>query len=61
MTPSTKIELNHRKINQIETLDELAEILFPNNRNHQRIFLAIYIELKWADNQFLSVLEPVAE
>lgn len=58
---STKIDMNHRKIAQIEALHELAEILFPGNRNHQRIFLAIFVELKWADNQFLSTLEPVAD
>ena len=58
---STKIDMNHRKVSDIEALDEIAEVLFPGNRNHQRIFLAIFVELKWADNQFLAVLEPIPE
>ncbi|MCX7013704.1 MAG: hypothetical protein NTW86_14315 [Candidatus Sumerlaeota bacterium] len=36
-------------------------MLFPGNRNHQRVFVAIFVELKWADGQFLSALEPVAD
>jgi hypothetical protein len=58
---STKIELNHSRIGRIEDLDELAAILFPGNKNHQRLFLAIFVELKWADGQFLPALEPVAD
>ena len=58
---STKIELSHNKIARSEDLDELAALLFPGNRNHQRIFVAIFVELKWADGQFLSALEPIAD
>ena len=58
---STKIEMSHNKIARTEDLADLAMILFPQNRNHQRIFLAIFIELKWAENQFLPALEPVAD
>ena len=57
---STKIDLNCSRIARIEDLDELAAVLFPNNKNHQRAFLAVFIELKWADGQFLPALEPVA-
>jgi hypothetical protein len=57
---STKIEVNHNKIARIECLDELAAVLFPGNKNHQRIFIAIFVELKWAEDQFLSTLEPIA-
>ena len=42
-------------------LDELARILFPGNRNHQRIFLAIFIELKYAPDQFLPSLTPLCD
>ena len=42
-------------------LDELAPVFFPGNKNHQRIFVAIFVELKWADKQFLPALEPVAD
>ena len=58
---STKIEMNHNKIARTDSLDELARVLFPGNRNHQRTFIAIFVELKWAEDQFLNVLEPLAE
>lgn len=57
---STKIDMNHNRITRIGGLDELTKMLFPNNRNHQRTFLAIFVELKWACGQFLSVMEPIA-
>ena len=53
---STKIEFNHNKIARIQGLDEFAMLLFPGNKHHQRIFLAIFIELKYADVQFLPDL-----
>ena len=56
---STKIELNHNKIARIQGLDELAIILFPGNRMHQKIFLTIFIELKYAPDEFLPVLKPL--
>ena len=31
----------------------------PANKNHQRIFLAIFIELKYADHEFLGSLQPL--
>ena len=58
---STKIEVSYNKIARTEDLDELAAILFPNNRNHQKIFVAIFVELKWAKDQFLTALEPIAD
>ena len=58
---STKVDLNHNKIARIEALDEFAPVLFPGNKNHQRIFLAIFVELKWARDQFLPALEPLAD
>ena len=57
--PSTKIELNHNKIARIQGLDELSKILFPGNRNHQKIFLAIFIGLKYAPDEFLPSLTPL--
>ena len=61
MTASTKIDLNHNKIARMEGLDELARALFPGNKRHQRVFLAIFVEIKWASGQFLPVLEPIAD
>jgi hypothetical protein len=54
--PNTKIELNHSKIARIQDLDELARILFPGNRNHQKVFVAVFIELKYAPRAFLPSL-----
>jgi hypothetical protein len=59
--PSTKIEFNGNKIARIQDLDEIANILFPRNKNHQRIFLAIFIELKYAPNAFLPNLLPLCD
>ena len=61
MVPSTKVDLNHNKIRRVQDLDELAKVLFLNNTNHQRTFLAIFVELKWAKDQFLTTLEPIAD
>ena len=58
---STKIEMSHNRIARVQDLDELAPILFPGNKNHQRIFIAIFVELKWAEDQFLPALEPIAD
>ncbi|MDY6990175.1 MAG: hypothetical protein SWQ30_19205 [Thermodesulfobacteriota bacterium] len=57
--PSTKIELNYNKIARIQGLDEFAGMLFPGNKKHQRIFLAIFVELKYARFQFLPALTPL--
>ena len=58
--PNTKIDLNHNKIARMNGLDDLARTLFPGNKNHQRTFLAIFVELKWAKDQFLPALDPIA-
>jgi len=59
--PNTKIELNYNKIARIQALDELARILFPGNKNHQKIFLAIFIELKFAPKELLPFLTPLCD
>jgi hypothetical protein len=59
--PSTKIELNCSKINRVQGLDELARLLFPGNKNHQKVFLAIFIELKFAPGEFMPFLKPLCE
>lgn len=58
---STKIEFNHNKIARIQGLDELARLLFPGNRNQQKLFLAIFIELKYAPGAFLTALQPICD
>lgn len=57
--PSTKIEFNCHKIARIQGLDEFAKLLFPGNSNHQRICLAIMIELKYSPSGFLASLTPL--
>jgi hypothetical protein len=57
--PSTKIEFNSNKIARIQGLDELGQLLFPGNRSQQRVFLAIFIELKYAPAQFLPHLSSL--
>ena len=59
--PSAKILLNHSKIFRIQGLDELGRVLFPSNKNHQKVFLAIFIELKYAPQQFLTSLSPLCD
>ncbi|MCH7756739.1 hypothetical protein IIC45_01495, partial [Patescibacteria group bacterium] len=58
---STKVDLNHNKVRRAHDLDELAAILFPGNWKHQIVFLAIFVELKWAENQFLPTLDPITD
>ena len=59
--PRTKIEFNAKKIDKIQGLDELAISFFPGNRRHQKVFLAIYIEIKYADQGFLPYLKSLCE
>ena len=56
---NTKIEFNSNKIARVQGLDEVAPLLFPGNRKHQRVFLAIFIELKYAPAQFLPHLSSL--
>ena len=59
--PGTKIEFNCNKIGGLRELDELAGLLFPGNREHQKVFLAIFIELKYARGQFLPFLKSLCD
>lgn len=59
--PSTKIEFNVAKIARIQGLDELTGLLFPGNKDQQKTFLAVFIELKYSKDQFLPSLSPLCE
>ena len=48
MTESTKIELRHRSIQQVNDITDLAAIFFPGNRNQQHAAARILMELKQA-------------
>ena len=57
----TKIEFNAKKIDRIHGLDELAAMLFPGNRNHQKVFLAIFVEIKYSKELFIPHLQPLCD
>ena len=54
MPESTKVEISFNKINRINGLDDLARLLFPHNKRHQKAFLAIFLELKYSRDQFIG-------
>ena len=45
--------MNPALCRQISGLDDLARIFFPDNDNHRRAFVALWIEIKYGENQFL--------
>jgi hypothetical protein len=59
--PYSKIDLSFNKIARVRDLDEFAEILFPGNRKHQEMFMAIFVELKYAEGAFLPSLTLVCD
>ena len=59
--PGTKIEFSCNRIARIQGLDELAVLLFPGSRDQLKVFLAIFIELKYAKGQFIPNLRPLCE
>ena len=60
-TTRTKIELNPALVRRISGLDDFARIFFPDNRNHQRAFVAIWCQIKYADHQFLPSSADLVE
>ena len=59
--PGTKIEFSSNKIARIQGLDEFAALLFPGSREQQKVFLAIFIELKYSKDQFIPSLSPLCD
>ena len=53
MPVRTKIEISPAIVRRISGLDDLARIFFPDNRNHQRAFVALWVTIKYSDGQFL--------
>lgn len=49
----TKVEINPANARNISGLDDLARIVFPDNRDHRLVFAAIWLELKYTDEHFL--------
>ena len=58
---TSKIDLSFNKIRRLIDLADLAEVLFPGNRNHQHAFLVIWISLKWADHRIVPNLSQITK
>ena len=50
---TSKIDVSFNRIARLADLSDLAEMLFPGNRNHQHAFLVIWISLKWVHNHMV--------
>jgi hypothetical protein len=61
MPARTKTEISPALVRGISGLDDLARIFCPDNRNHQRAFLAIWLGIKYAEGQFLASRTDLAE
>ena len=57
---STRIEWSFNKIARMADLSDLAEMLFPGNRNQQHAILVVWVSLKWADHHMVPNLAKVA-
>ena len=56
---STKIAWSFNKIAKLADSADLAEMLFPGNRNQQHAFLVLWLSLKWADHRMVPNLASV--
>jgi len=57
MPEKMKIEVGFNKIARTDDLDLLTKLLFPSNRIHRLVFLAIFVELKWAERKPVPMLD----
>ena len=58
MTEPTKIDFRCRRVAMVEDAGDLAEILFPGNRNQQHAAVCILFELKWV-SAIVPCLSPL--
>ncbi|MBN1489891.1 MAG: hypothetical protein JXA69_08240 [Phycisphaerae bacterium] len=58
---SSKVDLSFNKIRRLVDLADLAELLFPGNRNQQHAFLVVWISLKWARHHMVPNLSEIAK
>ena len=56
----THIELPAGKIARITDVSDLAELLFPRNRNQQHAFLVVWFTLKWQPDSLVPKLATAA-
>ena len=59
--PSNKVDFNASRIARLQDISDLAELLFPGNRNQQHCFLVIWFSLKWAGSSLVPNLSVVTE
>ena len=45
--------MNPALVRSISGLDDLARVIFPDNKTHRQVFVAIWVELKYAEDRFL--------
>ena len=57
---STRIELPAGRIARLADMSDVAELLFPGNRNQQHAFLVLWFSLKWADHHLVPNLADAA-
>ena len=57
----TKIEINPANARNVSGLDDLARIVFPDNRTHRRVFVAIWLEIKYAEDQFVPSFADIGK
>ena len=55
------MEFRYRRIGQLSDVSDLAEMLFPGNRNQQHAFLVIWVMLKWAKGKVVSNLAETVD
>jgi hypothetical protein len=58
---TSKIDFSYNRIRRMNDLSDLAELLFPNNRNQQHAFLVIWLALKWSRQRMVPNLGEIAE
>jgi DNA-binding transcriptional MocR family regulator len=57
---STKIDWSFNKISKFQDLSDLADLLFPSNRNQQHAFMVIWLAIKWSPHRLVPNVQAVA-
>ena len=57
---TTKIDCSFNRIAKLQDLSDLAELLFPNNRNQQHAFMVIWLAIKWSPHRLVPNLQAIA-
>ena len=59
--PGNKVDFNASRIARLQDISDLAELLFPGNRNQQHCFLVIWFSLKWEPARLVPNLAPATQ